>query len=102
MHHLTWGTVEVVRLIVLKTLSNGQTFPAACSQISASTPSSRSSSRVALKGMEEGISRKQETPAADFLRARPEDWKPSQTLDAGTPTSNYSGLSVQSPRPRYY
>ena len=99
MHQLTWRTVEISRLTVLKTLSSIKTFLAACSQIFASTPSSR----VALEGMEEGISRKQETPAADFFKARPEEWMPSQTLAAGSRTSNHSGLSesaYRAPRSR--
>ena len=41
MDQLTCRGVEVGRLTILKTLSNGQTFFAACSQIFASTPSSR-------------------------------------------------------------
>ena len=50
--------------------------------------------------MEEGISRKQEMPAADFIRA--EEWMPLQALAAGSKTSNHSGLSVQSPGPHFY
>ena len=83
-HHLPWQGVERGRPTTQKTSAKAQF--AAFVEILRGTPGLRVT--LVRQGVEEGISRKHEMSAANFLRTRPLESMPSKPLAAVFPTSN--------------